>query len=229
MAAPASAEVFMYRDAAGNILLTDAPRQGMDLNASKGTLLASAKYSYSKSKPDRPSRKATVSTGKVKHYTRYNALIKKSAKRYKLDPKLVSAVIQVESQFNASAVSHSGAVGLMQLMPSTAKQLGVSNRYDPSQNIEGGTKYLRYLIQRFDGNLTYALAGYNAGPLNVEKHEGIPPFKETQRYVKKIFSIYKGGKTMNLADRSGNTISRYKLEDGTVVYTNEPRSNAEKF
>ena len=219
----------MYRDASGNILLTDAPRNDMDLTVKSSTLVASAKYSYTKSTPAKPSRKAKVSKGKLKHYTRYNELIKKSAKRYKLDHKLVSAVIQVESQFNASAVSSSGAVGLMQLMPSTAKQLGVSNRYDPSQNIEGGTKYLRYLIQRFDGNLTYALAGYNAGPLNVEKHEGIPPFKETQRYVKKIFSIYKGGKTMNLADSSGNTIYRYKLEDGTVVYTNEPRSNAEKF
>ena len=95
-----------------------------------------------------------------------------------------------ESNFNASAVSSAGASGLMQLMPTTARYLGVNDTLDPEQSIMGGAKYLRQMLDQFDNNVETALAAYNAGPGNVKKYDGIPPFKETQKYVKNIINYY---------------------------------------
>jgi len=118
--------------------------------------------------------------------TKYDSIISEMAQKYDVPFDLVKAVINAESSFNSSATSSTGAMGLMQLMPATAKWLGVNNAYNARDNIEGGAKYLSYLLDRFDGNLKLAVAGYNAGPGNVEKYKGIPPFQETQNYVKKI-------------------------------------------
>lgn len=122
----------------------------------------------------------------------YAALIKKAADTYDLPEKLIASVMKQESNFNPTAKSHAGATGLMQLMPATAKYLGVQDATDPEQNIMGGAKYLRQMLNQFDNNISTALAAYNAGPGNVRKYDGIPPFKETTNYVKKVLNYYQG-------------------------------------
>jgi soluble lytic murein transglycosylase-like protein len=149
----------------------------------------------------------------------YGVIIKSKAMKYSVDPSLIEAVIKVESSFNARAVSRKGALGLMQLMPSTATAMGVRNPFSPEQNIEGGTKYLRYLLERFDGNLKLVLAAYNSGPTRVEKYGAIPPIMETRRYVKKIFKLYNGNGQLLKVVGQGNGILRIVMKDGTVLYT----------
>jgi soluble lytic murein transglycosylase-like protein len=118
----------------------------------------------------------------------FASIIKTAAQRYGVDEALVKSVIQVESNFNPNAVSAAGALGLMQLMPGTASGLGVSNPLDPAQNVDGGVKFLRQLLDRFGGNIDLALAGYNAGPGAVAQYGGIPPYAETQAYVQRVKS-----------------------------------------
>lgn len=123
---------------------------------------------------------------KLKHRP-YAAIIDEKAHKYGVRAELVHAVIQAESSYNPKAVSHAGAVGLMQLMPFTAKRFGVSDSTNPRQNIDGGVRYLRFLLDYFDNNLKLAVAGYNAGEKAVIKHgRKIPPYKETQQYVTKV-------------------------------------------
>ena len=122
--------------------------------------------------------------------TEIQRLVESSCEKHGVDPKLIMAVIQQESGFNQNAISKTGAQGLMQLMPATAKSLGITNAFNPEQNIEGGVKYLKGLLDRFHGNKILALAAYNAGPNAVKKYNGIPPYKETQNYVKNILKNY---------------------------------------
>ena len=122
-------------------------------------------------------------------------LIEKYSNKNGLDKDFVKALVKQESGFNPNATSKCGAMGLMQLMPATAQGLGVSNAYDIEQNIAGGTKYLKSMIDRFDGNEKLALAAYNAGPNAVNKYGGIPPYQETQNYVKNVLKIYENYKT----------------------------------
>jgi len=122
---------------------------------------------------------------------KYNDLISKTAAKYQMDPKLLHAVIQAESAYNSEAVSSAGAVGLMQLMPDTARRYGVTDRRDPEQNVEGGTRYLKDLLAMFNSNLKLAVAGYNAGEGAVMKYNySVPPYQETQNYVQHVLKLY---------------------------------------
>ena len=128
---------------------------------------------------------------KANDVAKYDQLITRTAEKYKVDPALVKAVIKTESNFNHRAVSPKGAQGLMQLMPSTAYALQVPDSFHPDNNVEGGVKYLRYLIELFRNDLSLALAAYNAGENAVIKHRGIPPYRETQNYVQRVLSQYR--------------------------------------
>ena len=117
-------------------------------------------------------------------------LVSANSAQWNVDPSLIKAIIANESGFNASATSGAGAQGLMQLMPGTAAGLGVSDSYDPAQNVYGGTRYIKSLLDRFGGNVKLAVAAYNAGPGAVEKYSGVPPYAETQNYVQNVLSSY---------------------------------------
>lgn len=139
--------------------------------------------------PPRFSRGKAITNVQAARLSRYAPVIEGAARRYGVPVELICGVILQESGGNARAVSHCGAKGLMQLMPGTARRFGVTNSFDPVQNIHGGTRYLRFLLDRFKGNFKLALAGYNAGEHNVEKHGNkIPPFAETQAYVPNVLS-----------------------------------------
>ncbi len=125
-----------------------------------------------------------------KNKNAYDSIIRQAAQTYGVSEGLIKAVMHTESGFNVQARSPVGAQGLMQLMPATARRFNVSNAYDPQQNIMAGAKYLAWLLKRFNGNTTLALAGYNAGEGNVAKYKGVPPFRETQDYVRRVSSRY---------------------------------------
>jgi soluble lytic murein transglycosylase-like protein len=129
--------------------------------------------------------------GQSKLSSDYSQLIEAASKKYNISSNIINAVINAESSFNSTAISRTGAMGLMQLMPGTAEALGVSNAFDPGENIDGGVRYLKNMLSEFGCNLELALAAYNAGPNSVKKYGGIPPYEETQAYVKKIMSNLK--------------------------------------
>jgi len=121
---------------------------------------------------------------------RYQLLIIDAAYRYRVEPAIIKAIIMAESGFNPKAVSRVGARGLMQLMPRTARSLGVEDSFKPAHNIDAGVRYFKYLLDQFDGEIKLALAAYNAGSYNVRKYGGIPPFKETEFYINKVLKYY---------------------------------------
>ena len=127
-----------------------------------------------------------ISRGLAKQ--KFQNAIHQAANEHHIDPKVIEAIIEQESGFNPKAVSQSGAMGLMQLMPETAKSLGVKNPFNPEENIRAGTKYFSSLLSRYHGNVILALSAYNAGPNNVELYKGMPPFKETRKYVQSVIN-----------------------------------------
>jgi soluble lytic murein transglycosylase-like protein len=152
---------------------------------------------------------------------RYRTEIQEASLRHGVDSALVEALIRVESAFDPWAVSRKGAMGLMQLMPATAAMLGVRDAFNPKQNIEGGVRHLRGLLDSFAGNISLALAAYNAGVEPVRWFRGIPPYPETQAYVRRILQLYGGGSPIVPAQ----FVYRYEDAEGTVIYTNVPPSS----
>jgi soluble lytic murein transglycosylase len=151
----------------------------------------------------------------------FAADIREISLRHGVDPRLVESVIRAESAFNPTAVSRTGARGLMQLMPQTAAMLGVRDSFNPRENIEGGVRHLRYLLDRYPGNIPLAVAAYNAGEGAVDSHRGIPPYAETQQYVQRVLGG--GGSWSGRAVGAlPKSVYRYAGSDGTVTYSNLP-------
>ncbi|HXJ16606.1 MAG TPA: lytic transglycosylase domain-containing protein [Candidatus Polarisedimenticolia bacterium] len=155
---------------------------------------------------------------------RLDRIVSEAAQRHHVDPELVKAVISTESGWNPYAVSRKGAMGLMQLVPATAERFGVGNPYDPAQNVEGGTAYLKSLLDRYNGDLTKSLAAYNAGERAVDQSGGVPAFPETRRYVQKVTNAYFGsdsGPDSPTGIHRRRPVRREVEPDGRVVFTNE--------
>ena len=148
----------------------------------------------------------------------YDPVVRKVAKRHGIEADLIHAIIRAESNYESTAVSPKGARGLMQLMPATARAYGVRDDFDPEQNIEGGTKYLKDLIKLYGGKTSLVLAAYNAGQEAVKKYKGIPPYPETRDYIKRIQAGYKSPSI-----RTRTIIYKYYDADGKLVLTNDPR------
>jgi len=151
-------------------------------------------------------------------------IVREAAERHKVDPALVKAVITTESGWNPHAVSPKGAVGLMQLIPETAQRYGVGNSFDPAQNVEGGTSYLKWLLDRYKGDLTKTLAAYNAGEHAVDLIGGVPAFRETQQYVRKVTNAYfrsDSDRGTKLWSPPPPPVRREVDSTGRIVFTNE--------
>ena len=211
-AAVADADIYRYMDDNGVVCYTDSPH---DKKAEKIMRTDPVEI-----------RKSSAVASKARNF---DGIVADKANKYEIDPSLVHAVIKTESNGNPYAVSRKGAMGLMQLMPTTANDLDVRNPFDPEENIEGGTKYLKYLIGKFGGDLTLALAAYNAGPKLVEKRGSVPEISETKQYVKKVLSLYNGKTYHPLPSSNQSLISRpeqiYKIttQDGSILFTNSPQ------
>jgi soluble lytic murein transglycosylase len=180
-AVPASADIYMYRDTRGGLHFSNAP--------------AEPQYRYYMSDvfwtAGRPKGWGPRWADPQRHKA-YDNIIRTAAQRHQIDEALVKAVIRAESDFVPDAVSPKGALGLMQLMPATARLRGVWKAFEPSQNVEGGVRHLRYLLDRYSGNLRLALAAYNAGEAAVDRNGGVPPYPETIEYLARVMRFRDG-------------------------------------
>ena len=190
---PASAQLYSYRNKAGKLVITDRPIKGED-HVLVDTYIPKDILEKRQEMEDEEARRVTQNARNSSKYRlskrQIQGLAVPIAKSMDVDPGLVLAVIEIESGRDVKATSNKGAMGLMQLMPATAKRFGVKKPYDPRQNIRGGITYLRYLLSYFEGDVDLVLAAYNAGENAVDRHGGIPPYKETRRYVKKVRKLY---------------------------------------
>lgn len=186
VAADARADIYVYTDADGVVHYSNTPPRGVRRGGVRVVRTPSSPARPA-SAANRPPRDASP-----ERYARYDAYIREAAALYRLPESFVRAIIRVESDYNPQVVSHAGACGLMQLMPATAARMGVTDMFDPRQNILGGTRYLRVLANHFNGDLVLTIAAYNAGEGAVLRHRGIPPYEETQRYVRRVLRHYYG-------------------------------------
>ncbi len=187
---PAHADIYRCKRPDGTQHYTNIREPGRRCQlVVRGSKKSRSSTSAKKSRSGASSASGTRSRDPAR-YSRYNGLIGEAARLYQLPESFLRAVMRVESDFNPTVVSRAGAMGLMQLMPRTARSMGVSDPFDARQNIHGGARYLRILANRFKGDLVLTVAAYNAGEGAVEKYHGIPPYKETQRYVRRVLKHY---------------------------------------
>ncbi len=180
-------QIYMYKDSNGSTLLTNRKSADRSLTKVKVTYYPDSNiHSYR----NWGNSEASVLPSYSRNKNAFDHIIQQAAQQHGVSEGLIKAVMHTESGFNVNARSPVGAQGLMQLMPATARRFNVSNAYDPHENIMAGAKYLAWLLKRFNGNTTLALAGYNAGEGNVTKYGGVPPFRETQDYVRRVTSRY---------------------------------------
>lgn len=176
---------YKYRENDGTVWFTDRKPSGANFHDYEF-------LGYHGRPPARSSCRGMTPERMEKRAQRYTVLLQRHAQRFEIDHQLVRAMMAIESCFDSRAVSRVGARGLMQLMPSTAASLGVEDAFDPEENIRGGVKYFSRMLERFDGDITRALAAYNAGPEAVEYHGGVPPFAETRAYVRRVMERWHG-------------------------------------
>lgn len=163
-----------------------------------------------------------IARGRAVTSAEIDKVIDAAATRHGVDPNLVRAVVKVESNFNPAAVSRKGAIGLMQLMPDTARQLGVANAFDPQQNVDAGVRHLRNLLNNYGGDVRLTLAAYNAGAGAVDRNRGVPPYSETRAYVNKITSLYAGANSgVRVLASPKAPIRVFRGADGVLTITNE--------
>lgn len=205
------AQVYSYRDTSGKLVLTDTPGSGRKLVSGTGR----------KKTTSTSSAQSSTATPIVSRDAGIEQLIRQYAAEYGLEEQLLRAVIKAESDFDHRAVSHKGAMGLMQLMPETGKSYGVEDFFDPEENIRAGAQHLSRLIDRYFGDYELALAAYNAGETTVDRYDGIPPYKETQDYVRKIMNMVQSGRASGSSGKTQDrTIYRYVDEHGRICLTN---------
>jgi soluble lytic murein transglycosylase-like protein len=215
---PAQAQMSYYMDEHGNLVYTndDAPK------APKTPAPKSAATSDSNRTNSDPHATNSATAANPLGADVLHQLVQETAHKHNVDPALVSAVISTESNWNTSAISSKGALGLMQLVPQTAQRFGVYNPFDPTQNVEAGVTYLSNLLNRYNGDLPKALAAYNAGPRAVDRWGGVPDFRETREYVRKVTSSYfQPGSEHQPRRAASRPIYRTTTDDGRVIFTNE--------
>lgn len=204
MSVPSQAQITSYVDEHGKVVYVngDSPKRN-----GEGTISSSS-----------PAQSANAPGDHL------DQIVQQAAERHNLDPALVKAVISTESGWNPTAISRKGAVGLMQLIPETAERFGVGNAFDPAQNVEGGTSYLKELLDHYNGDLTKSLAAYNAGQRAVDQSGGIPAYPETARYVQKVTDAYfrpSSGRDPSLWSKPKAPIRQEVDSNGRIIFTNE--------
>jgi hypothetical protein len=221
-AIPARGQIVSYKDAGGKRVFVNSDPIPMT-KPSKVPLLRTAADGVTPRTTHSYSTAPEMSALERANREKIEDMIREVSGRYRVDPALVRAVIETESNWNSSAVSRKGAQGLMQLVPGTAHQLGVNNAFDPKQNLDGGVRYLHSLLERYNGDLDRALAAYNAGPHAVDRAGGIPQYRETRDYVQKVTDSYfrPGSDRLPRAYDAPRPIYREVDTGGRVVFTNE--------
>lgn len=214
LSVPSHAQIASYVDDHGKVIYIN----GDSPNRRSGSTISSPPASRATSATESSPQAVGPSDDRL------DRIVQAAAARHQLDPALVKAVISTESGWNPHAISRKGAVGLMQLIPETAQRFGVGNSFDPVQNVEGGTMYLKSLLDRYNGDLSKSLAAYNAGERAVDSSGGIPAYPETQRYVQKVTDAYfrpSSGRDPSLWSPPRPPVRQEVDSNGRIIFTNE--------